>query len=271
MNDTILGQIRSGTFVGRVDDLPADEYHKSPYLSNSGIKEFAKSPAHFMAPREHRREVIGTGTHMRVLEPGRFDASLRVIENRLGNRGKEAREMEESGLFVVTVKEHAQIVAQSDAILNDGWCKRILSKGKPEVSLFWVDEETGVRRKARLDWLREDGMVPDLKYFNTVTDLREIEKQCHRMKYHWQAGWYLDGVLAVLGINTNDFIHIFVTDDAPYIARPFVLGDASLEKARAEYRPLLEQFKTCLETNQWPAYEVPPEGVTKIELPTYAW
>jgi hypothetical protein len=270
---TILEQIKAGTFVGRVDDLPAEAYHAAPYLSNSAQIQFAESPAHYIAAKtaERRREVIGTGTHMAVLEPARFAASLVVIQDRRGNRGKEADEAAAAGKFVVTEKEHEQIRRQADAILADPWCKRILSKGKPEVSLFWIDAETGVHRKARLDWLRDDGMVADRKYFNTVTNIREIERQCHRMKYHWQAGTYLDGVEAVLGIPTNEFIHIFVTDSEPFVARPIILGDASLEKARIEYRPLLSKFKECEEKNQWPAYEVPETGVTTIELPSYAW
>jgi hypothetical protein len=238
------------------------------------MKEFEKSPAHYKASltAPHEREVIGTGTHMAVLEPSRFDASLERVPNRLGGNGTKAREMEAAGRFVVTEKEYTQIRRQADAILNDNDCRQILTGGLAEVSLFWRDAETGVNLRARADYIRpKDGVIVDLKYFNTVADLDAIRKQVARMAYHRQSRLYLDAMEAVYGVKSTAFVHIFVSDDEPFTARPIVLGDASLDKAKSEITELLKRFGSCLNTDQWPVFERPDSGLTVVELPDYCF
>ncbi len=274
--------IRAGKFTG-VADIPAETYHAAPGMSYSALKELRKSPAHYQAylRKEHDREVIGTGTHMRVLETERFERLIFRVVNRMSkeNKAKE-KEAEEAGLFVVTEKEYTQICRQSDAIMNDPDCRAYLSAGKAEQSIFWreplVNLDTGedlgesLLCRSRVDYLRDDGVMIDLKYFNSVEE-EEVRKQVLRMKYHWQSAFYTKGGREVLGSGHDMFVHIFVTDSDPFVARPFVLGDASIDKARIEYTPLLIQFNECLRTNRWPAFERPAAGITQIELPDYAW
>lgn len=272
----------AGAFQG-VAEIPPELYHQAPGLSYTGLKEFAKSPAHYQAylRGERDREVIGTGTHMRTLEPERFEALLVRVKNRQTKENKGLLEAAEAqGKFVVTEKEYTQICRQSDAIMNDPDCRAYLSGGKAEQSIFWreplINLDTGedlgqsLLCRSRVDYLREDGVMVDLKYFNSVEE-DEVRKQVLRMKYHWQSAFYTKGGREVLGSDHDMFVHIFVTDSDPFVARPFVLGDASIDKARIEYTPLLIQFNECLRTNRWPAFERPAAGITQIELPDYAW
>lgn len=263
--------IANGTFTG-VADISPEEYHASPGLSYSSLKQFATSPAHYQAylRKEHEREYLGTGTHMRTLERDRFDRIHTVIKDRRGKRADEAKELEAAGRFVVNESEYESICRMSDAITSDADCRALLCSGKAEQSVFWKDPATGLLLRCRPDWLRDDGVMVDLKYFNSV-DPREVEKQVWRMRYHWQSAFYLDGGKAALGVNHSFFAHIIVTDADPFVARPFVLVDACLEKARLEYRPLLEKYSECKRTNHWPAFERPSTGITEIALPDYAW
>jgi hypothetical protein len=262
-----------GKFTG-VLDLPPAEYHAAhAYLSFTGLKEFAKSPAHYQAylRQESGREVIGTGVHMRVLEPERFHNLMVAVENRQTKANKEIVEAAEAeGKFVITTKEREKILRMSDAILSDPDCRAFLKGGKAEQSVFWTDPVTGVPMRCRPDYMRPDGIVIDLKYFNSV-DEEEFRKQCARMKYGWQSVTYLDGMKYGAGIDNGQrmFVHIVVTDDDPFVARPFFLEDASLDLAEAQLRPKLEEYARCKATGEWPAFKRPAMGITGIQLPDW--
>ena len=69
---------------------------------------------------------------------------------------------------------------------------RAFRDGEPEVSVFWVDEATGVPCKSRFDYLKPRAIV-DLKSFalrDTLPDKAIVQAVC-RYKYHLQAAFYL--------------------------------------------------------------------------------
>lgn len=57
-----------------------------------------------------------------------------------------------------------QIEAAAETIESNPQLKEMFSGGKSEVSIFWVDAETGVRMKRRLDYLKDD-LICELKTF----------------------------------------------------------------------------------------------------------
>lgn len=76
--------------------------------------------------------------------------------------------------------------------------KNIFRNGVPEVSIFWTDEDTGIRMKARIDYLRDHAVI-DLKSFSNTMEkpLNEaIISAIVGRKYHLQGAVYLDAVEA---------------------------------------------------------------------------
>lgn len=72
---------------------------------------------------------------------------------------------------------------------------RAFTGGMSEVSVFYVDEETGVPIKVRFDYLKPKAIV-DLKTFENVMGMpvdRAIARAMAGMKYHIQAALYLQG------------------------------------------------------------------------------
>lgn len=70
----------------------------------------------------------------------------------------------------------------------------VLTDGFPEVSFFWIDEETGVRCKARFDWLRPGPLI-DLKTHGAQDDAETIDSftnSISRYCYDLQAAHYID-------------------------------------------------------------------------------
>ncbi|MCP4900074.1 MAG: hypothetical protein GY906_24150 [bacterium] len=68
--------------------------------------------------------------------------------------------------------------------------------GYPEVSILWTDEETGVKMKARLDYLKAQAII-DLKTYSNVYDRpidRAISTAMANGRYHIQAAIYSHAV-----------------------------------------------------------------------------
>jgi hypothetical protein len=76
----------------------------------------------------------------------------------------------------------------------------MVSGGVPEVSLFWTDKRTGVKCKARLDYLRPN-RITDLKTFSNSKGLPLLTAVGHSItnyRYLMQAVMYIDGLRNVM-------------------------------------------------------------------------
>lgn len=257
--------------------LTNEEYQKAPALSFSSLKQFAKTPAQYQAylkavRAETPSQRLGTLVHMRTLEPERFDNMVTKIE---GNRNSTLvkdmiKAAEEQGKYVCKPDEYDQACRMSDSVRAHSRVKELFSApgGLAENSIFWTDPETGNPMKCRPDYMIPDaGIILDLKYYSEL-DMRELERQIHRMKYHWQSALYLSGLSSQVKKPLTQFAHCFIMDDEPYLSRIVVLNDASLDKAVFEMQPHLERFAECRKTNTWPGY---PDEVEAAALPDYAW
>jgi hypothetical protein len=73
---------------------------------------------------------------------------------------------------------------------------KCFSGGWPEVSIMWIDEETGVPMKSRLDYLKVRAII-DLKTFNNRFGKpvdRAIATEMANYKYHVQVAVYMEAV-----------------------------------------------------------------------------
>lgn len=96
-------------------------------------------------------------------------------------------------------KEEFNEIEKAAAILEASHFAMHFSGGFPEVVLLWTDEVTGVKCKARLDYLRHD-LVPDLKTFSN-SQRKSIEVCVSQAiayeRYNIQACFYMNGLKAV--------------------------------------------------------------------------
>lgn len=151
----------------------------------------------------------------------------------------------------------------------------VLSKcfagGAPEVTIIW-DDADGVRKKARLDYLKPAAIV-DLKTFGNPLGL-SVEQAVYRAmasgKYVIQAAHYLDAFAAArehlaagrvhgpmpagftLGADDPRFVFVFQATGAAPVARAFILGDShGLAIGRSLVTQATETYQRC--TEHWGA------------------
>lgn len=265
-----------GNLMGFVDGLTNEQYHSGPGISSTGLRELAKSPAHFKAYLESKKVqtpamAFGATFHELIGEPGLF--AEKYVKEPLGldKRTKEGKEVyarfleENAGRQIISVDDYDRMEGMLSSILNSKTSLDLMHGGKSEVSVYWKDKETGVLCKCRPDYLRADGIIIDLKTSEDAT-MQGFQKSISNYAYHIQSAFYLDGVSSAMNEPIDEFVHIVVEKKKPYGIGIFTLDDYSLHLARQEIKRLLRLYADCLEKDIWPSYE---DKVQNVSLPSW--
>lgn len=260
-------------------NMPADEYHASPGVSNSGLRDFARSPAHFYAlhldpnrpePAEKAGQLEGTLAHCAILEPDQFSRRYAVGPDvSRATKVWAAWEASETRQGIkAQQRDAAMLQARSVRALPD--VARLLSAGEPEVSAFWVDPVTGEPCRCRPDWVHPVGddsvILLDVKTYSDASP-EEFARQVARKGYHCQAAWYSDGFAAASGKRVLGFVFVAVESAWPHAACACMLDDDGLQRGREINAGLLESYAECRRTGVWPGYS---QSIEQITLPAWA-
>lgn len=248
--------------------IPESQYFSGPELSASGAKLLLRSPAKYRHDRDNHHEStapamrVGSAFHTSVLGSGK---PFTVIEDRRTKTGKEqAHQAGKDGIIVLTPAESSTVEAMTEAVNAHETASAILSEGKPEQSIYWTDQETGVKCRARLDWLRGNAIV-DLK--STLDASPDgFAKSLVNFGYAIQAAWYQDACAAI-GLGELPFLFIACEKDAPHLVATYQAADDAIEYGRRKAREALRIFADCLDRDKWPGYS---PGIEQLNLPRWA-
>jgi hypothetical protein len=279
--------------LGVVYDMPLEQYLAVDALSASGLRLLARSPWHY----RNRVEIDptpsmlrGTLAHCAVLEPDAMasryvvlpaDAPRKPSKTQWAAKNPSADSVEamrwwndfktsNAGRELVAFEDYAITELQLRAVKNCPELATILRSGRGEVSVFWIDQATGLYCKARPDWLNLDdprAVVPmDLK---TCMDESPsgFGRAAARLRYDLQAAHYTAGIEAALRTKVERFVFGAVTNKPPVLAVPYTLTDEMRDQGRDERRALIERLAWCQRENEWPAYGA---GIQLLDFPAYA-
>ena len=240
---------------GIYTDIDNDAYHGGPGVSSSQLKAVGESLADFLWPRrkESPAMALGTAAHLATLEPDLFESSV-VVSPTVDKRTKAGKEeyaafIERYGADIAAGKIlelapaiFSQALRIRDAVHGHPVAGRLLTEGKPEVSAFWIDDETGILCKCRPDWLRDDGMEVSLKTARRA-DYEGFMKDAYAYGYHLSTAFYRDG-LDACGIANQPTVHVVVETDDPRPERVavYVLDDDFYAIGHAAYRAALAKI-----------------------------
>ncbi len=264
--------------TGVFDGIPNDAYHASAGISKSGLDKIAISPAHYKAAYIDGERaaptpamITGTATHTAVLEPDLFDQQF-IVGISVDRRTKDGKaawaefEAKAAGRTIISAGDHDMIRRMADAVHAHPAARELLSVGKAERSAYWTDPHTGALCKCRADWLRDDGIVADLKTSLSAAP-GAFSRSCASLRYHVQNAYYLDG-LRLAGVAAEHFAFIAVEKAPPYAVAVYVLEPAAIELGRVAYRRNLDLYAQCTERNVWPGYG---DKVQTLTLPAWAF
>lgn len=258
---------------GLYENVPAEDYFAWDAVSNSRLNLLRKSPKHYQFGfvESTGAMLLGTLVHSGVLEP--LSIAKRYVfmpdysnhpENVTGNGDRSfssatkfVKSMQETfrrlhhDKEIVSEEQYNQMVGIATSLTENDIARQLLRDGKSEVSLVWDDPLTGLRCKARADWLKP-GVMVDVK---TTMDAAEFERSIVRYGYHRQMAFYQRG-LKMHGIDVMPWI-ICVEKSAPFGCRCAPMEDAALKIGAKEIDGLLCQLVECQESNCWPGYPNP--------------
>jgi hypothetical protein len=244
------------------------EYRAAPGVNWSTLKHMARSPLHYRhavtaASDPTPAMALGTLAHLAVLEPHRL-AEVAVWEGGV-RRGKEwdAWNAANAGRIQAKPEELATARAIGEAVRAHPVAAALLDRCEVERSIFWVDPDTGIPCKARLDACKP-GAVIDLKTARDVSP-RAFGRAASALDYPGQLGHYGAAWAAETG-DIADLYIIAVESDDPHDVAVYQIDHVATHAGLQRRRRYLDTLAECQRTGRWPG-QVP--DLYPLDIPAY--
>jgi hypothetical protein len=241
-------------FVGRA------AYEQIPAVNWTTLREMRRSPLHYRYRCDHPAEEtapmrLGRAVHAAVLEPERFARDYVVFDGpRRQGKAWEAFEADAlaAGKEILKADEHAECLAIAAAVRAHPLAAQYLAEGRAEQTIAWVDTETGLPCKGRVDWLCDVPGMAALVDLKTTAELDayRLGASIARLGHHAQIAFYSRGLRA-LGLVQESKL-IAVESEAPYDVALFAVAGDALTAGDEEVGQLLRRVAECREKNEWP-------------------
>lgn len=286
-----------------IKGIPIEEYHAGPGISSSDIKKLINGTIaqwlHDKANPEPPTHALwlGNAIHCAVLEPEEFwnrycrEKDTPIAPARNTKEGKDAFEeyvrtfyKDEYPKLSSDQWQSAWIkwkhpkwtkdpISEEDLKICEGIAKSVkahpmisqmFAEGESEVTLYWVDKETGILCKARPDRLNLSfPCIPDLK--STLdASLDSFENDITVHDYHVSAWWYLWGAKECLEKDLQDFVYVPCEKKEPFLVTFYNADEGSLQVGEglcraglAIYRRYLTEFQT--KKDVWTGFSLDPK------------
>lgn len=264
-----------------IDGQDIEAYHRGPGISKTGLDHVARSPALFYAlhldparPAEKERagQLEGQLAHCAILEPAEFDKRYAVGPD-VSRATKAWKEWEASlpaGVIAIKPEQRETALRQAESVRRLPDVAEALAAGRPEVSAYWMDPDTGVLCRCRPDWVHpagESGVVLlDVKTYSDASPA-EFARQIARKRYHVQDAFYSEGFGRAAGVDVLGFVFVAVETEWPFAASAVMLDEPGRDVGRIQYRRDLDTYARCLAANDWPGYGA---AIHQVSLPTWA-
>jgi len=266
------------------NDMSNADYHAHKAIGSTSLKGM-EIPAvyqwHQKNPQEYKDCFrIGSLIHTCILEPEKLKEEYLTAPN-YGKRSKADREawadwfldhgatdtpdiiskpavnwfgefQKQSGKSIVTPDELTEFMAMVHSVRNNPEAASLLVGGRPETSMFWIEQETGLKLKCRPDYLN-DKFCTDVKSTRSAKAY-PFARDILNLGYHISQAMYLDGIKQCTGRDVQ-FRYIAVEKTPPYLCAVYELSDESAEIGRIKYRELLHKLADCLDKDVWPGLE----------------
>jgi hypothetical protein len=258
---------------GIYEDVPELEYRAWDAMNYSRIKLLDESTEEFayreLVPRQSSESMVfGTACDIRINQPDKYAESV-AVSPELNLRTKEGKaqlaefESANEGKIILSPDKANLVESCAAAVNRHSIASKLLSDGKPQVCCVWIDKETGVLCKSRMD--RYSDSIVDIKTTRNILK-NGFSRDIVDLGYYIQAAFYQDGDFALTG-KRKPFIIIAVESLPPHRVRTYSLNDESLICGRLVYRRALYAYKLCKTTGDWSDPQIlEPIGVPNWKL-----
>ena len=216
----------------------------------------------------------GTAVHTHILEHAKFKEQY-LIAPKMDRRTKEGRvawqELEVKaaahGKRLLPAADAADVVEMHASLMAHPMIRTMLEHPDAifEQSVFWKDEETGLRCKCRPDiCIPSLRIVADLKTAKDASP-KGFARAISNLGYDQGQSYYVDGCTAE-GTRIDDYCFVAVETAPPFACALHRIGADWEDAGRTKYREALRIVQDCIKNNFWPAYG---QEVTTLETPRW--
>ncbi len=266
-----------------LDDLPSEGYHSmTDYVSNSMLKVFMQSRRRYCAmyidtvftAKTTEAMKWGTILHTLILEPDKVnELAVQIPDGVLSDQGYRRgkpwmrwKENQQEGVTLLSTEEWRYLEAAAACVRRHPVAGALLSDPDAvEESIFWIDEQSGLPRKARID-LRKGRFIGDVKTTTTIDD-DGFSRAMLAFGYHFQGEAYKTAVIEAGLIDDPEFILIPITKEPPFICWPRRVGLQSQAIAREQIQSALLALASCYQSDDW--REPGEEDCSPLDVPIY--
>lgn len=264
-------------------------YRNAPGVSQSVLKPLMKSPDHCREAMDEERKptkamLMGTAMHTFLLEPDSFGPGLshwirpQTYTNAKGEespwnmRSKTCKAWVEEKQRIKNIpvfsEEEMENVAGMVAKIRGHECaKHLFEGGISELAAFYVDPETELLLKARIDKLATVGNGKIV-----IADAKKCQdaqiwgvKDFYDLNCAIQAASNME-ICQKLGVEIDAFYFCATEEKPPHGIQIWDAGSV-LDYGSRWYHHLLRRFAECWDADNWPGYDAEPK---RLELPKYA-
>lgn len=256
-----------------VTDMPEADYHARPDLSSTEARLILESPAKYRWKKDNppliapsKKFDLGSAIHAKTLGAG-YDVEVYPDDILASNGAASTKAAKE---FTERVRDEGKIpMKRADLEVIDGTAESVLAhpgarqlftqQGDPEVSVFATDPHTGVKVRARFDFLpttfglgAPSRVSVDLK---TAADASPdgFTRSIANYNYDVQRAWYLDALHWETG-ETAEMVFVVVEKEPPYLVGVYQLPTIWVEMGATKARVARERYAACVESGVWPGY-----------------
>lgn len=270
---------------GVYDGIADVDYHAGPGVSSTMIRQITRpgGPArlHYemATPQvDTAAFVVGKAAHSLVLGAVAPVACAPKVDRRT-KAGKAAYAEFEAGLtgdtIVLKPADYDTVMGMAEAVLANPDARALLeTEGKPEQSVYWYDDATGLLCKARPDYLPtpDSGDVFEFVDYKTTTDASPhgFQRALAQYGYDQAAAWYAEGLREAGYHDRARMVFIAQEKTPPFLVAVYPFDHTTL--LDSDGTPLLHQvnhaglkaYQRCLQRDEWPGYDT-----TNIALPVW--
>ncbi|CPR79518.1 gp60 protein [Mycobacteroides abscessus] len=258
-------------------DVPDTEYHADrSALSSSGARLLLppSTPAHFRAamsqpPKTKREYDFGHAAHKFVLGEGEEIVPVHANDWRTNAAKEQRAQAYADGKIPLLAREVDVAMEMARAVFNHPTARKLLADGVAEVSLAATDPETGIRLKARPDWMNPEGgrlRIVDYKT-STTSDPSTFSRKAFDLGYHIQEAWYR-AVARLARLDPEaQFVFIVQEKEYPYEVAVVEFDDEAALLGAQMMQRAIAIYRDCIDRDIWPGR---PTDITSISLPSWA-
>lgn len=282
--------------LGVYEGIDNRTYHaRGDIISNTGLGYLLEAPAKFhgryLDEERHRfkpeftkataAQLHGTLAHCAILEPDQFASRFPIgpTVNRATNAWKDFCKAHPDK-DCIQEEQRDIAFAQAASVRRDPRIAHILSRGRCELSAYWVDggqvvdhetgeitERTPVHCRVRPDWVHEANdrqvFLADVKTYASAAPV-PFGLQVARQGYDRQAAFYTDGYEHASGKSVEGFVFIAVEQEFPFLCAAYTLPPKWLQRGRVHYRRALAAYRQAVDSSRWVGYT---DGVQDLAVP----